>query len=172
MSATTRDTLNNAPIHEVLRMLLSHLRADLIDAGLALSGDAIPELAGALASGEPHASRKALKRTLTLLVNDSLDALQAGWGLDFAAALGAEAGALGPWETTADYLELANNKAELETRIVTGSALLVTAGRGEYAKFLLEVIKHDAGALDVDAIVANRILRQIGSAGPAPSSKD
>ena len=171
MASRPREKLNKAPISEVLLMLLSHLRAALADAGLALSGDANRELAAALASGDPHPSREALTTTLTALVDDSLKALQAGWNLDFAAALGADASALGAWETTAEYLELANKKAELETRIVTASALLVAAGRGEYAQHLQDVIAQDAGAMDVDAIVAGRILQHIDAAGPASPSK-
>ncbi len=171
MASSPREKLNKAPISEVLLMLLSHLRAALADAGLALSGDANRELAGALASGDPHPSREALITHLTALVDGSLNALQAGRDLDFAAALGAEASALGAWETTAEYLELANKKAELETRIVTGSALLVAAGRDEYARYLWDVIAHDAGAMDVDAMVAGRVLQHIDAAGPAPPSK-
>ena len=171
MSAASREKLNSAPISEVLLMLLSHLRPALADAGLALSGDANQELAAALANGAPHGRREALIRTLTALVDESLHALQAGWGQDFADALGAEVSAPSAWETTAEYLAQANLKAELETRIVTGSALLVAAGRGEYAKFLQDVIKQDAGAMDVDAIVAGRVLRHVDAAGSAPPPK-
>ena len=171
MSDRSREQLNSAPVSEVLLMLLSHLRSALADAGLALSGAANQELAAALANGDPHPSREALIKTLTALVDDSLKALQAGWGQDFAAALGAEVSGPSAWETTAEYLALANQKAELETRIVTGSALLVAAGRGEYAMHLQDVIKQDAGALDVDAIVAGRILRHVDAAGSAPPPK-
>ena len=171
MSATPRETLYRAAIGDILLILLSHLRAALAADGLALSGDAQRELSRALASGDPHADRETLIANLTALVDEGLQKLKAGWGQDFAAALHADISAPGAWETTAEYLELANEKAELENRIVTGSALLVAAGRGEYARYLQDVIAHDAGAMDVDATVASRVLQHTGAVGPGPPFK-
>ena len=161
MASTPADKLNSAPISEVLLLLLSHFREILADGGLALTHDTSRELARALASAEPHAAMDALMSILAELVEASLGELQTRWQLDFAAALRADMSSIGGWETTAEYLELANDKVAVETRIAGGSALLVAAGRHEYAANLIDVIEVDAGAMDIDAVVAKRVLLHV-----------
>ena len=169
MASTPTVKLNRVPVSEVLLVLLRHFRQILADGGLALTDDTSRELARALASGEPHAAMDALVSILTELVEASLGELETRWQLDFAAALRADMSSIGGWETTAEYLELANDKAELETRIAGGSALLVAAGRSKYAANLVDVIEYDAGALDIDAVVAKRVLLHVsGVDGSGP----
>ena len=67
------------------------------------------------------------------------------------------------WESTADLLSIANDKAIAEQEIVIASALLVACGRSEYASYLIDVIEDDAGLMDVDAVIARRILLHIGA---------
>ena len=169
MASTPTVKLNRVPVSEVLLVLLRHFRQILADGGLGLTEDTSRELARALASGEPHAAMDALMLILAELVEASLGELQTRWQLDFAAALRADMSSIGGWETTAEYLELANDKAELETRIAGGSALLVAAGRSQYAANLIDVIEYDAGALDIDAVVAKRVLLHVsGVDGSGP----
>ena len=104
---------------------------------------------------------KPVTRAIADRVDSRLEALQARWDLDFAASLRADMAAIGPWRTTADFLTLANDKADAETDIALGSALLLAAGRRKYARYLLDALAHDAGAFDVDAAIARRVLLHI-----------
>lgn len=166
MSESPAEGLNRAPLGEVIFILLQHFRPSLSEAGLNLGTDEARALAGVIAAGETHAKADALTRHISDLVDGRLDALRARWRLDFAGALRAGMADIGPWRTTAEFLDLANDKAATETDIALGSALLVAAGHRDYAPYLLDVIEQDGGACDIDAIIARRILLHIsGGAG-------
>lgn len=62
------------------------------------------------------------------------------------------------WETTADFLEIANEKSNAELRISAGCSLMAFLGDVSLAEHLLTVIEVDAGANDVDAMIAKRAL--------------
>ena len=128
---------------------------------MAPGADEARELAGAIAAGRPHVKVEAVTRAVAARVDGRLDMLQSRWGLDFAASLRADVAAIGPWRTTAEFLALANDKAEAETDIALGAALLLAAGRREYGRYLLDALAHDAGALDIDAAIARRVLLHI-----------
>lgn len=132
-----------------------------MDAGLSLGTDEARALAGAIAAGQWHAKAESVTTRVADLVDGRLDALQSRWQIDFATSLGADMAAIGPWRTTAEFLALANDKADAETDIALGSALLAAAGRREYARYLLDALEHDAGAFDIDATIARRILLHI-----------
>ena len=153
--------LSRAPLGEIIWMLLQHFRAELADAGSALGADEARELAGALAAGQSHAKADAMTQTVADLVDGQLSILDSRWEIDFATCLRADMASIGAWRTTAEFLELANDKAEAETSIALGSALLVAAGRSEYASYLLDVLDYDAGAFDIDGAIARRILLRV-----------
>lgn len=132
-----------------------------MDAGLSLGTDEARALAGAIAAGQWRAKAESVTTRVADLVDGRLDALQSRWQIDFATSLGADMAAIGPWRTTAEFLALANDKADAETDIALGSALLAAAGRREYARYLLDALEHDAGAFDIDATIARRILLHI-----------
>ena len=150
--------LQHTPYNDIILIPLHHLRSAIAAQGLTLGADESRELANALATSSPHPKKTALLQALSCLVNDSLHTLQQRWQLDFATALRTNAADLGSWETTAELLALANEKAEAESQIALGAALLLAAGQREYAKYLIDVIEDDAGALDVDAAIAKRVL--------------
>ncbi len=161
MPDTAAAALQRAPLGEIIFMLLQHFRACLADAGLTLGADEARELAGDFAAGRPQAKADPVTQAIAARVDGCLDALQSRWRLDFAASLRADMADIGPWRTTAEFLELANDKVEAETDIVLGSALLAAAGRREYGRYLLDALAHDAGAFDIDAIIARRVLLHI-----------
>jgi hypothetical protein len=66
--------------------------------------------------------------------------------------------AIGGWESTADFLELANTKSNAELRISLGASLLAFFGDKRAAEQLFTVIELDAGIEDVDALIAKRAL--------------
>lgn len=161
MSVSAATGLSRAPISEIILIFLQHFRPILAEANLTPGADEARELAGAIAAGRPHVKAEPATRAIAERVDSRLDALRSRWGMDYAASLRADMEAIGPWRTTAEFLALANDKVEAETDIALGSALLLAAGRREYARCLLDTLEHDAGALDVDAAIARRILLHV-----------
>jgi len=155
------EELIRASLGEIIFILLQHFHDALVEAGLSPGAGEARELAEAIAAGQRHIKTEAVLRTIADMVDAYLAGLQSRWQINFAASLGADMAAIGPWRTTAEFLELANDKAEAETGIALGSALLVAAGRREYAPFLLDVLDNDAGAFDIDATIARRILLHV-----------
>ncbi|MDE2638546.1 MAG: hypothetical protein OXI30_19435 [Chloroflexota bacterium] len=153
--------LSRAPLTEIIFILLQHFRPVLTEADLILGADEARELAGAIAAGRPHVKSEAVTRTIAERVESRLDALQSRWGLGFTASLRADMAAIGPWSSTAEFLALANDKAEAETDIALGASLLLAVGRRGYGRYLLETLEHDDGALDIEAAIARRILLHV-----------
>lgn len=154
--------LSRAPLGEIIWIALQHFRASLAEAGLILGAGETRELAGAIAEGTARAKGDCALRHIAAIVDGRLSRLRSRWRLDFAASLRADMAAIGPWRSTAEYLELANAKAEAEIDIALGSALLAAAGQRDYAPYLLDVLEQDAGdCADIDAAIARRILLHI-----------
>lgn len=94
------------------------------------------------------------------------------WQLSFAQALRTEMIDMPNWETTAEFLEIANEKINAEVRISAGTSLMVTLGDKRYAQFLIEAITNDLythGKLDVDAIIAKHALLFASQVDPQAS---
>jgi len=118
------------------------------------------------AIGEALVNRKTLPEKVTGInaamadiVNESVTVLDEKFGLTFEQALNTtDISSVAEWETTADFLEIANEKSNAELRISAGCSLMAFLGDASLAKHLLTVIHVDAGANDVDAMIAKRAL--------------
>ena len=119
------------------------------------------DFADALVSDAATSAATRIRDSLRIMVDEDLIQLQKRWRVSFREFLAADASDIGEWQSTADLLDLANDKAELENRIVIGSALLVIGGEPDYAAYLLDVIEVDDGVMDVDAVTAKRALLSI-----------
>lgn len=161
MAAEPARNLATASLGDISLLLLRHFQPQLIERGFPLPSANLPALATALAAGQRPDKADAIAHELTPLVEASLALLGTRWGLSFAQSLRADAGDVAAWRTTADLLALANDKAEAETCIALGAALLSVLGRRDYARCLVAVIERDAGAGDADARIAGRVLRHI-----------
>lgn len=83
------------------------------------------------------------------------------WNLTFAQSLATDMNAMPGWTTTADFLEIANDKVNAEVRISAGSALMLALGDTSNVPLLLQAIEYDLKVfrqLDVDAVIARRAL--------------
>ena len=169
MPASPAERLDKAPLSEVILMLLQYFRAYLAENNLTLGADEARELAQALAAGQRHVRVETLTGTIAKLVDGCITSLRVRWQMDYPTALRAELSDIGPWQSTAEFLELANDKAEAETQIALGAALLVADRRSEYAPYLINVIEYDAGALDLEATVARRLLLHVSGIDGAQS---
>ena len=63
------------------------------------------------------------------------------------------------WDTTADFLSVANDKINAELRISAGAALLALLGNTHFARHALAAVKHGIrDPEDVDAVITLRAL--------------
>lgn len=155
------DKLGNAPFSDLMRVLLSQFKRLLADNGTPLTADETLAVARAIADRTSHPKLSPIRTIMKSLVSDSLNLLQERWSLTFVRSLYADMDDIGNWETTAEFLEIANEKSNAELRISAGSSLLVAMGDLSFASYLIDVVTYDNGVMDVDAVFAKRALLHI-----------
>ncbi len=153
------EDINSLPIADIVWIALDRLRPAISASGVTLSADAWRDLSQALATGGRHGAAESVTTALGHIVDSQLDVLRKRFDLDLATALRSDLNEITARTSTAEFLELANAKAEAETQITLGAALLAAAGSHQYACCLLDVAEHDAG--DIDAAIARRALLHI-----------
>lgn len=149
--------LDDMPFDELLAMLLRQFKRLLAARGIDLSDSELKALANAVAASTPSPHAQSVRAALADIIAESENVLK-HWNLTFAESLATGMDAIPGWETTAEFLEIANEKSNAELRISAGAALAVALGDLRYARYLLDVTGHDAGAWDVDAVIARRVL--------------
>ncbi len=154
-----------APLEDLLAILLRQFKRPLETLDVTLSSTEAQTLASAIAQQEP-ASEKAVevRKALVTLVQES-EAVLAGWNLTFQAALETGMEDMPGWETTAEFLEIANTKSNAEIRIATGATLVAALGDFRFGELLLYLAGHDE--TDVDSVVARRVLLFASGVDPA-----
>jgi len=152
------EQFGDAPLSDLLRVLLSQFKRLLADNGVTLTADETLAVARAIADRTPHDKLPQIRTAMKKLVKDSVDLLDDRWGLTFLKSLYADIDDIDNWNSTAEFLEIANEKSNAELRISAGSSLLVAMGDLSFSPYLLNVIYHDDGVMDVDAVFAKRAL--------------
>src|SRR5262245_24026515 len=102
-------TFANAPIDELLSVLLRQLKRPLAAHGVSLTDAQAEKLAADCAAGNPL-TLPALVPALVEVVTES-ESVLANMGLTFIQALDTPMDRVPGWETTAEFLELANEKS-------------------------------------------------------------
>lgn len=160
----------SAPLGELLGVLLRQLRRPLGAHGVGLSDAQAAErgeqIAAALEGGSPL-NDPALVTALTAIVRES-EAVLARWNLTFAESLVTSMEAITGWETTAEFLEVANEKANAELRISTSAALLTALGARDFAGYLRHVLAREDD--DLDTLIAARVLSAVDAADSSGDS--
>lgn len=156
--------LDDAPIANIARLLLRQFKTLLEARGQTLTNEGIQHLCDDIAAHRPVPPE--LRHSVRDLVEESIALLNERWGLTFAQSLSADMGAIGGWETTEEFLDIANEKSNAELRISAGAALLVLMGEKGYAPYLYQVIEDDGGVFDVDATIARRALLHAARLSP------
>jgi hypothetical protein len=160
--ANPTERLNTMPLAELLLLVLHQFQRLLAERGVDLDDFDLETLAANIVNSEPDVNFKdKVQAALMDIVAESESVLHR-WDLTFPQALATGMDAIPGWETTAEFIDLANEKNNAELRIATGSALLVALGQHQYADFLRAIIDHDAETGDREAIIARRILLFIG----------
>jgi hypothetical protein len=122
-------------------------------------------VAQATAARQPAPTQtQAIQIAMREIVDESIAVLR-GWNLTYAQSLATPMDAMPGWETTADFLMLANEKGNAELRISSGSALLAGLGDSAYTPYLRDCMQHGAhDPEDVDAVIAQRVLDFVAQA--------
>ena len=89
----------------------------------------------------------AINDALHDIIHESLALLDKRFGLSFEQSMKTtDISDVADWHTTADFLEIANEKSNAELRISAGCSLMAFLGDVRLAKYLLTVITVDDGA--------------------------
>lgn len=145
-----------APLNDLLAMLLRQFRRLLAEKGVEMDEVAIKMTAQAACDRENSGENiPALRDALVALVMES-EAILARWNLTFSQALVTQMDAIPGWESTSDFLEIANEKSNAELRIAAGGTLLAALGDYHYVPHLLAAIDHAPD--EVETIIAKRVL--------------
>lgn len=165
--------VENWEMDRLVVILLRQFKRLLDQRGVELSNSDMERIGQAVSQrAAPDEQTRTAAAALLDVIAESEQAL-AAWDLTFAQSLRTDMNALGGWETTADFLQLANEKINAEVRISAGSALALLLGEARHASHLLTAIEHDLttrGSLDVDAAIARRAL--LHAADVAASAPD
>ena len=146
----------SAPLADLLGILLRQYRRPLASSCVELSDTQADALALALAARLPQDDQaQAIRGALPALIEAS-EGVLARLKLTFPQSLDVEMGEIPGWESTAEFLEIANEKANAELRISTGAALLTALGDRQYSPELLALVER--GEDDLDAVIARRVL--------------
>ena len=154
----------NAPLDELLSILLRQFRRPLTSRQIEFSDADAARIAKIIVErGELTPQAVAIRGALGELVAES-ETLLAGWGLTFEQSVDTPMDRIPGWETTAEFLEIANEKSNAELRISTGSILLAALGdlsRLDHLRFLAEKSRNP-GEIDLDNVLARRVLLFLG----------
>lgn len=164
MQMNREKALEDAPLQDLLAILLRQYRQLLAQHDVALTEADIRLLALRLAEGTlPEADALPIRLALITLVEESEQVL-ARWSLTFEQALKTDMADMPGWETTAEFLELATEKGNAELRIASASALIAALGDMRYAGHLLAAVDHDPH--EIETVVARRVLSQACGVNP------
>ncbi len=159
------EQLYNAPLADLIRILLKQFKRLLNQRGVDYTTDEAKGLARAIAEGDaPPEKVVSIRAAMNDIVAESETLLQERWNLSFGQSLDTGMNDIPGWESTAEFLEIANEKSNAELRIAAGAALLVMLGDRSHVETLHTVIEHDAGANDADAVFARRALESVDGA--------
>lgn len=155
-----------APLDELTALLLRQFKRPLAAQGVNLSDADIAALSAAVHRAPPPAAAP-VRAGLRAAIAES-EAVLARWGLTFRQSLQTTMTDIPGWQSTAEFLQIAEEKANAELRIAAGAALLAALGDLAYVPHLLDLIAHDPD--DLDAIIARRVLTLVS--GIAPDAPD
>lgn len=157
MRSDRSEVLNNAPLEDLIAILLRQYKRLLAAKGIDLTEAQIGRIAQDAASRTPPgAEALAVREALVQFVAES-EAVLSRWNLTFEQSLKTTMTDMPGWESTSDFLEIANEKANAELRIASASALIAALGDLRFRAYLSQAIEHDPEELE--SVVARRVLR-------------
>jgi hypothetical protein len=153
----------NAPLDELLTILLRQFKRPLKTRGVELTDADAERLAQVVIARAPlDAQGESVRAALLELVAES-EGVLARWNLTFAEALDTPMDAMPGWETTAEFLDIANVKSNAELRIAAGSILLLALGDDSRAAHARVLAARPADQADLETFLARRVLEFVNS---------
>ena len=148
-------TFANAPMQDLLSVLLRQLKRPLGTQGFKLTDAEANRLATERVEGKIPQRSLELVAALESIVQES-EAVLSELGLTFQTSFDADLSTIGNWQTTAEFLDIANEKSNAELRITLGAALdMAFVGDDQYAPYLFFLAEGDHGD---ETVIAKRIL--------------
>ena len=145
-------------IEELTLILLRQFKRLLAERGADWTDADLKALAGRAGRRAVNEDDAPVIAALSKIVAES-EALLSEWDLTFEQSIATGMEEMAGWDTTADFLSLANDKINAELRISAGSALLVLLGDTHFAGHALTAVKHGMrDPEDVDAVITLRAL--------------
>jgi phage tail protein X len=152
-----RSAFENAPMRDMIDILLRQFRRPLANHNVTLTMEDVAAIASAAAERQPLSDHGRAVRVGLVRVVEESETVLARWDLTFEQALQTEMPDIPGWETTAEFLDIANEKSNAELRIAAGSALVLALGDKQFVAYLFFLVMRPQ--LDeVSAVVARRIL--------------
>jgi hypothetical protein len=141
----------------MMTLLLRQVKRPIAAFGVELSDAEADLIAHQIASrANLDDKAQAVREALTKVVAESEALLKDRWRLTFEQSVDTSMEAIPGWESTADFLDIANEKINAELRISVGSALVTALGDRRYARHLIFQSGRDEH--DVDTVIARRVL--------------
>ncbi len=160
--------LLTAPLGELVVVLLKQFRRLLQEGSIPLTVQDMEAYGQAVENNaDLPANAPLLKERLLALIAESETDLLQRFGLTFERALNTDMGGIDGWETTSEFIELANHKSNAELRISASATLLAMFGDATHTAHLWDVINEDKNVWDVDACLAKRALCHLYSVSPS-----
>lgn len=145
-------------IEELTLILLRQFKRLIAERGVDWTDAELKTLAGRAETRSVNEGDASVIAVLREIVAES-ENLLLEWGLNFEKSVATGMEEMPGWDTTADFLSLANDKINAELRISAGSALLALLGDTHYAHHALATVKHGIrDPEDVDAVITLRAL--------------
>lgn len=146
-------------LDKLAAILIRQFKRPLAERGVTPTENEIQAIAQAAANRQPpDADALKLREAMADVVRESLDVL-AAWGMTYRESLATGMDQMPGWETTADFLMLANEKGNAELRISAGASLLALLGDTRFSDLLIACYQHGQDdPEDVDAVIARRAL--------------
>lgn len=149
-------TLANAPLEDLLSILLRQFKRPLSSHGVTITDADAAQIAAELVARTPDTpQRQAIRDALIAAIAES-EAVLARWGLTFERSLDTTMDAMPGWETTEEFLDIANEKTNAELRIAAGAALLLALGDARHARRIIHQIARDPD--ETEAQIGRRII--------------
>jgi hypothetical protein len=148
------ETFATLPIDDLLIVLLKQMKRPLASVGVNLTDDEAKRCVHSRIEGH-WVEPPGLLKGLAAAIQES-EAVLVQWGLTFQQSLDTPMDKIPGWETTAEFLELANEKVNAELRITLGAALtLALGGETRYVPYLRYLAAGDYGD---ETVIARRVL--------------
>jgi hypothetical protein len=147
---------------DLLDILLRQVKRPLATYGIDLTAEDITAIVQEIVNRQPPGAKaQQVRDGLARAVRES-EAVLARWDFTFQQSLQTAMEDVPGWHTTAEFLEVANEKSNAELRIAVGGALLLALGDDTFADYLRFLVANPA--LDeVSAVMARRVLEFAGA---------